>query len=79
MESEIKRKSGQPLDARQKRYNWLMRQTPNGDIEMTPTNQEATPSGDEHYKALETIIKNLTRRELESVALRFRRTLRRTR
>jgi hypothetical protein len=38
---------------------------------MRPTDQETTPTGDEHYKALEAIIKNLTRRELESVALRL--------
>jgi hypothetical protein len=38
---------------------------------MRPTNQETIPTGNEHYEALEAIIKNLTRRELESVALRL--------
>jgi hypothetical protein len=38
---------------------------------MRPTNQETTPTYNDHYEALEVIIKNLTRRELESVALRL--------
>jgi hypothetical protein len=38
---------------------------------MSPTDQETTPTGKEHYEALRSIVKNLTRRELESVALRL--------
>ena len=38
---------------------------------MKPTDQETTPTGKEHYEALRAIVKNLTRRELESVALRL--------
>jgi len=38
---------------------------------MRPTDQETTPTGKEHYEALRAIVKNLTRRELESVALRL--------
>ena len=38
---------------------------------MRPTDQETTPIGKEHYEALRAIVKNLTRRELESVALRL--------
>jgi hypothetical protein len=36
---------------------------------MRPTNQETTPSDNEHYEALKTAIKNLNRRDLEAVAL----------
>ena len=38
---------------------------------MRSTDQETTPIGKEHYEALKAIVKNLTRRELESVALRL--------
>ena len=38
---------------------------------MRPTNQETTQTGNEHYEALRANIKNSTRRELESVALRL--------
>ena len=38
---------------------------------MKPTDQETTPTGKVHYEALRAIVKNLTRRELESVALRL--------
>ena len=38
---------------------------------MKPTNQETMPTDNAHYEALEAIIKNLNRCELESVALRL--------
>jgi hypothetical protein len=38
---------------------------------MTPTNQDTMPTDNAHYEALEAIIKNLNRCELESVALRL--------
>src|ERR1700730_11689368 len=38
---------------------------------MRPTDQETTPTGKEHYTALKAIVKNLSRRERESVALRL--------
>ena len=38
---------------------------------MRPTNQETTPTGNEHYEALEVTIKSLKRRDLESIALRL--------
>jgi hypothetical protein len=38
---------------------------------MKPTNQETAPSDNAHYEALKATIKDLNRRELESVALRL--------
>ena len=38
---------------------------------MRPTNQETTPTGNEHYEALEVTIKSLKRGDLESIALRL--------
>ena len=38
---------------------------------MSPINQETTPTDNEHYKSLKAAIKDLNRRELESVALRL--------
>jgi hypothetical protein len=38
---------------------------------MRPTNQETTPTYNEHYEALKPTIKSLKRGELESIALRL--------
>ena len=38
---------------------------------MKPTNQETMPTDNAHYEALQATIKDLNRRELESVALRL--------
>ena len=38
---------------------------------MKPTNQETMPTDNAHYAALNATIKDLSRRELESVALRL--------
>jgi hypothetical protein len=38
---------------------------------MRPTNQETTPTYNEHYEALKPTIKSLKRRELEAIALRL--------
>ena len=38
---------------------------------MRPTNQEITPTDNEHYEALRDTIKSLKRGELESIALRL--------
>ena len=38
---------------------------------MKPTDQETTPTDNEHYEALKATIKSFKRRELESIALRL--------
>ena len=38
---------------------------------MRPTNQETTPTDNEHYKALKAAIKSLKRGDLEAIALRL--------
>ena len=38
---------------------------------MSPINQETTPTDNVHYESLKAAVKDLNRRELESVALRL--------